>query len=149
MRYRPERAVMPVVSVSMPQSLLDRLDEFIDDHGYSGRSEAVREGARGLLSGIDSDAEGPVVCVVAATFDHDTGAESTLSALRHRHSDLVSSNVHSHAGGDCLEVFVTEGETAVIESFLARVRAVEGVRSVEHSILPTDGPLPDRPERTR
>jgi len=138
---------MPVVSVSMPQSLLDRLDEFIDDHGYSGRSEAVREGARGLLSGIESDADDPIVCVVAATFDHETGAESTLSALRHRHGELVSSNVHSHAGGDCLEIFVTEGETPAIESFLARVQAVEGVRSVEHSVLPTDGAFSDHPER--
>lgn len=40
---------MPVVSISMPESLLDRLDEFIEDHGYSGRSEAMREGARGLF----------------------------------------------------------------------------------------------------
>ena len=33
---------MTVVSVSMPDSLLDRLDEFADEHGYTGRSEVVR-----------------------------------------------------------------------------------------------------------
>ncbi len=127
---------MPVVSVSMPQSLLDRLDEFIDDHGYSGRSEAMREGARGLLAEIEGDSAGdPVVCVVTVLFDHETGAESALSKLRHRHGDLVTSNVHSHAGGACLELFVTEGSREEISSFIARIRAVDGVTSVEHSLL--------------
>ena len=40
---------MTVVSVSMPDELLDRIDEFADGHGYTGRSEVVREAARNLL----------------------------------------------------------------------------------------------------
>ncbi len=133
---------MPVVSVSMPQSLIDRLDEFIEDHGYSGRSEAVREGARGLLSGIDDGyAEGPAICVVTVMFDHESGAESRLSRLRHRHDDLVTSNVHSHAGGGCLEIFVAEGVPNEIDSFIARVRAINGVTSVEYNLLSSDEPI--------
>ena len=130
---------MPVVSVSMPESLLERLDEFIDDHGYSGRSEAVRDGARGLLSEVDTDhVDGTAVCVVSAMFDHDSGAETALSALRHRHNDLVTSNVHSHAGDACLELFVAEGPVSEIGSFVARVRAVDGVAAVDHSLLSAD-----------
>ena len=34
---------MSVVSVSMPEELLERIDDFADDHGYTGRSEVVRE----------------------------------------------------------------------------------------------------------
>jgi len=135
---------MPVVSVSMPESLLDRLDEFIDDHGYSGRSEAVREGARGLLSEVDADGvDGTAVCVVSAMFDHDSGAEAALSSLRHRHDDLVTSNVHSHAGDACLELFVAEGSVSDIGSFVSRVRAVDGVTSVDHSLLPADEAIPN------
>ena len=133
---------MPVVSVSMPQSLIDRLDEFIDDHGYSGRSEAVREGARGLLAGIDDAYPAdPAVCVVVVMFDHDTGAESAISRLRHRHGDLVTSNVHCHARGACLELFVTEGSPDEIDSFVARTRAVNGVTSVEYNLLSADEPI--------
>ena len=40
---------MTVVSVSMPEELLERIDQFADDHGYTGQSELVREAARGLL----------------------------------------------------------------------------------------------------
>jgi CopG family nickel-responsive transcriptional regulator len=40
---------MSVVSISMPEALLECIDEFADEHGYSGRSEVVREGTRTLL----------------------------------------------------------------------------------------------------
>lgn len=128
---------MPVVSISMPESLLDRLDEFIEEHDYSGRSEAMREGARGLFREFD-DGELPteeVVCVVTVMFDHQSGAETRLSELRHRHEGLVTSNVHSHADDACLEVFVTEGSVEAIGPFVSRLRGVDGVTAIDHSIL--------------
>ena len=40
---------MTVVSVSMPEALLERIDEFATEHGYTGRSEVIREASRELL----------------------------------------------------------------------------------------------------
>lgn len=128
---------MPVISISMPESLLDRLDEFIEEHDYSGRSEAMREGARGLFREFE-DGELPnqeVVCVITVMFDHDSGAETRLSELRHQHEELVTSNVHSHADENCVEVFVTEGTVETIGPFVSRLRGVDGVAAIEHSIL--------------
>ena len=134
---------MPVISISMPDHLLDDLDTFIEEHGYSGRSEAVRNGARELLHEFDdTDLEGEVVCVITTTFDHDSGAEAELSTLRHTHTDLVTSNVHSHAGNTCLELFVIEGTVDVISSYVARLRTVDGVNTVEHSIVQSDEQAP-------
>lgn len=121
----------------MPESLLDRLDGFIEEHGYSGRSEAVREGARGLLREFEEEElDGQrVVCVISTMFDHGSGAEAALSELRHRHEGLVTSNVHSHASGSCVELFVTEGTLDEIGPFVSRLRAVDGVDSVDHTVL--------------
>ncbi len=131
---------MPVVSVSMPESLLQELDQFIDDHGYSGRSEAVREGTRGLLGEFDDveyeDQE--IICIITTMFDHHSGAEATLSELRHANHDLVTSNVHSHAGSACLELFVVEGRVEEISSYVSRLRAIDGVQTVEYSVLTAD-----------
>lgn len=135
---------MPVVSISMPEPLLDRLDEFIEKHGYSGRSEAMREGVRGLFREFDDGEhpDGDVVCVITVMFDHRSGAEGRLSELRHRHEDLVTSNVHSHADDNCLEVFVTEGSLEAIGPFVSRLRGIDGVSAIDHSILSAiDGPL--------
>ncbi len=131
---------MPVVSVSMPEGLLNDLDEFIEDHGYSGRSEAVREGARGLIEEFDgAEFDGEVACVIAARFDHDSSAEAALSELRHAHAELVTSSVHSHAGGACLELFVVEGSIDMISAYVSRIRTVDSVDTVEYSVLePTE-----------
>lgn len=131
---------MPVVSVSMPEPLLEELNEFIENHGYSGRSEAVREGTRRLLTEVTNEAagDGETACVVTAIFDHNSGAEGRLSTLRHDHESLVVSNVHSHACDACLELFVVEGVVDEIASFVARLRAVDGVNQVEHSFVSLD-----------
>ena len=132
---------MPVVSISMPESLLDRLDEFIEEHEYSGRSEAVRDGARELLTEVEErTGDRDEVCVVTAGFDHDARAEAELSELRHSHNDLVTANLHSHAGDACLELFVVEGPTHEIGSFVARLRTVDGVTTVEQSTIHDDRP---------
>ena len=130
---------MPVVSVSMPEPLLEDLDTFIVEHGYSGRSEAVRDGARELLYEFDaSDSDGPVGCVVTVTFDHGSDAETELSSLRHAHDELVTANVHSHVGGTCLEIFVVDGPIESINSYVTRLRTVDGVIAVEYSIVSPD-----------
>ncbi len=127
---------MPVVSISMPEQLLDDLDEFIETHGYSGRSEAVRDGARELLYEFDdTHADREVVCVVTAVFEHDSGAEANLSELRHGHEALVTSNIHSHAGEACLELFVIEGAMHAVSAYVTRLRTVDGVDTVEYSIF--------------
>jgi len=32
----------------MPEEVVDRIDQFAEDHGYSGRSEVLREASRNL-----------------------------------------------------------------------------------------------------
>lgn len=128
---------MTVISVSMPDALVTELDTFIEAHGYSGRSEAIREGIRGLLQEFDQQGldDQQVICVITTMFDHTSGAEAKLSELRHANQRLVTSNVHSHAGNTCLELFIVEGYVDDVGSYVASLRAVDGVTTVEHSIL--------------
>jgi len=134
---------MPVVSVSMPSSLVERIDEFVENHGYTGRSEAIREGARGLLEEFDDERKTnePLVCVVTTLFDHESGAEAEMSMVRHSHDDLVTTNVHSHAGEGCVELFVLEGSADDLGSFVARIRAIDGITAIEYSTLAPGTPV--------
>ncbi|MES3517163.1 MAG: CopG family ribbon-helix-helix protein [Natronomonas sp.] len=131
---------MAVVSISMPDSLLDELDAFIEDHGYSGRSEAVREGTRGLIAEFDEqEFDGQeVICVITTMFDHDPETQTALSELRHANEDLVTSNVHSHAGSNCLELFVVEATIDDISTYVSHLRGVDGVTTVEYSVVTGD-----------
>jgi len=144
---------MAVVSVSMPDELLQRIDEFADEHGYTGRSEVVREAARNLLGEFQDrrleDRE--LMGIVTVTFDYETtSVEERMMRLRHEHDALVASNVHSHVGDRyCMELFILEGNLEEISTFVGKVRATRDTLSVDYSVLPVDdiaGGVPEEGE---
>lgn len=133
---------MTVVSVSMPDALVELIDDFVDDHGYTGRSEVIREAARSLLAEFEEqELEGrTLMSVVTVLFNYENpSVEHEMTHLRHQHETLVTSNVHSHVGeGYCMELFILEGEIEDISGFVGKVRAIQETLSVDYSIVPVD-----------
>lgn len=133
---------MTVVSVSMPEELLDRIDEFADDHGYTGRSEVVREAARNLLGEFEDTRlqDRDLIGVITVLFNYETtDVEDRMMQLRHEHEGQVSANFHSHVGNAyCMELFVLEGQLEDISRFVGKVRATRDTLSVDYSVMPVD-----------
>ncbi|OVE83841.1 CopG family ribbon-helix-helix protein [Natronolimnobius baerhuensis] len=169
---------MPVVSVSMPAELLERLDAVADDHDYTARSEVVRESARTLLSEFDDDRleDRRLASTVTVLYEFaNQSVERRVTDIRHEHETAIISNDHSHVGtartrddgddaadpvtkatitdsqpGFCLDVFVLEGDLEEISQFVGQLRAVEGVDTVDYSLVPLDavGQLPETQRST-
>ncbi|KAB7518019.1 CopG family ribbon-helix-helix protein [Halosegnis rubeus] len=133
---------MTVVSVSMPESLLNRLDEFADEHGYTGRSEVVREASRNLLGEFEDKRleDRRLIGVITVLFNYETSAaEQRMMQLRHEHEGLVTSNVHNHVGDHyCMELFIVEGRLDEISTFVGKIRATKDTLSVDYSVIPVD-----------
>jgi len=138
---------MSVVSVSMPEELIERIDQFADDHQYTGRSEVLREASRNLLGEFEDKKleDRDLMGVVTVVFDYDTTTvEEKMMHLRHEYEDVVASNFHSHVGEHhCMELFVLEGSLEEISAFVGRIRATEDTLTIDYSVLPVDdfGPL--------
>ena len=138
---------MTVVSVSMPEELLERIDEFADEHGYTGRSEVIREASRNLLGEFEDrrleDRE--LMGVVTVLFNYETtSVEERMMRLRHDHEGIVAANFHSHVGDHhCMELFVLEGDLPAISAFVGKIRATRDTLTVDYSVIPVDefGPL--------
>ncbi|WP_114575581.1 nickel-responsive transcriptional regulator NikR [Saliphagus sp. LR7] len=133
---------MAVVSVSMPDGLLERIDQFAEDHGYTGRSEVVREAGRNLLGEFEDTRleDRELMGVVTVLFDYETtSVEERMMRLRHEHEALVASNFHTHVGDHhCMELFVLEGELEDISTFVGKIRATQDVLTVDYSVIPVD-----------
>jgi len=133
---------MTVVSVSMPDELLDRIDGFAEEHGYTGRSEVMREAARNLLGEFEDRKleDRDLMGVVTVLFNYETtNVEERMMGLRHDHEHLVASNVHSHVGnGYCMELFVLEGNLEDISAFVGKIRATQDTLTVDYSVIPVD-----------
>ncbi|MDR5655904.1 nickel-responsive transcriptional regulator NikR [Halodesulfurarchaeum sp. HSR-GB] len=139
---------MAVVSISMPDSLLEQLDAFAEEHGFTGRSEVLREASRTLMEEFDEKRleDRDLMAIVTVLFDYQTtDVEEALIDLRHEYEDLVASNLHSHVGeNNCMELFVLEGDLDEISEFVGRLRATKDTLLLDHSVVPVDD-LGDKP----
>lgn len=141
---------MTVVSVSMPDSLLERIDAFAEEHGYTGRSEVFREASRNLLGEFEDKKleDRELMGVVTVLFDYEnTTVEERMMHLRHEYETLVASNVHNHVGDHyCMELFILEGSLSDISTFVGKIRATKDTLSVDYSVIPVDrvGALPEQ-----
>nr|WP_251330263.1 CopG family ribbon-helix-helix protein [Haloplanus sp. HW8-1] len=122
----------------MPEALLERIDEFADEHGYSGRSEVVREGTRTLLEefqGRTIDGQ-KHMCTVSVVFEYcQPAVQQRLTGVRHEYDAIVSATTHAHVQDQyCMELYVLEGTTEALSDFVNTVRAVPDVRAVDYSL---------------
>lgn len=120
---------MPVISVSLPDTLLEQADTFLHARGYAGRSELVRAAMRDFLTRETSDEEtGLRSATLTLLYPH--GYERKIGEIRHEFTDIVRSMMHGHASDLCVEVFVLEGDAARIRRFADLLRAARDTRLV-------------------
>lgn len=116
---------MAVVSISLPDRLLERVDAFIDERGYAGRSELFRTAARDLLN-EEIEQTGDRSATLTVVYPDEVQDE--VGQVRHRFGDIVSSMMHGHTEHLCTEMFMLAGEGSRIREFLDALRGVREVR---------------------
>jgi CopG family nickel-responsive transcriptional regulator len=134
---------MPIVSSSMPERLRDGLDTFAEEHGYTGRSEVIREACQSLLDEYqETDYEGRrVLATVTAVFGYDESKiERRMMDIRHEFEASIRSNSHNCLEGNagCVETFVIEAAYDDTLRFIGTVRGADESISVEYTVVPVD-----------
>ena len=107
---------MPIVSVSLNQRILHRIDAIQEEMGFSGRSEAIRAAIRMLIA--DKKEKDDLTGVIDATLlvIHDEKSSQWVSNIRHGFQDLIKTQVHNHLENEkCLEIFVVNGDAERIK----------------------------------
>ncbi len=131
---------MAIVSISLADPLLKRVDSLVSDKGFSSRSEAVRDALRNYLSEYELNKfqEGWITATITAISEHESHeVDEKLTRVRHQHSRVVFSNMHLHLSDNyCLEIFITQGEAADILDFVSRIRAIQGIQQVRYTTNP-------------
>jgi CopG family nickel-responsive transcriptional regulator len=134
---------MPIVSSSMSERLRDDLDTFAEEHGYSGRSEVIREACQSLLDEYQEadDEDRRVLATVTAVFGYDEPEiERRMMDIRHQFEASIRSNSHNCLEGNagCVETFVIEAAYEDALRFIGTVRGVDESVSVEYTVVPVD-----------
>lgn len=125
-----------IVSLSLPDSLMKDLDTLIARRGYRGRSEAVRVALAQQLDRErrEDELSGTVNAIVVLGYQEK--AERALTEVRHGHNDLVQSMLHAHTvKGRCATVLLGAGPAEKVRRFIAELRGLRDVDSVEVTLL--------------
>lgn len=128
---------MAIISLSVPDSLIKKIDEKIAEKGYASRSEIARQALRLYLSEnikineIDGEAAATITVIYKENADRRKLTES-----QHLFSGVVSTFLHAHIQeGYCLEVIILKGQAFLIEKFLDALKRNEDIIQMKVSIL--------------
>ena len=121
------------IGVSLEGSLLKEFDRYVDEKGFSSRSEALRELIRRGLVDRRAETGGAVVGTITIVYRHDVGM--VTHRILHRQHDFLGSiraTAHTHLSEEtCLEVLIVEGDAAQVAELANRLRTVKGVLFAE------------------
>jgi CopG family nickel-responsive transcriptional regulator len=126
---------MTVISITIPNELLTRFDEFMKTRGYYSRSEAFRDAIRSLIaeSDVARVETGQVAATIMITCDYARrDVDLRMTEVRHEFDDVVVENVHRHIDDKyCLEIFIVQGENQRVLDLVGRVRGMRGIQQVK------------------
>ncbi len=123
---------MPVVSLSLPESMLKDMDELEESFGFTGRSELVRAAMRLMLdenrerSGLSGEVNGLLVVT------HDQEQEEPVTKLNHRFEDIIRTHVHSKTSSSiCVELFLVHGPARKVVEMSKAFQAEDKMKSTK------------------
>ncbi|MHA1580468.1 MAG: nickel-responsive transcriptional regulator NikR [Candidatus Freyarchaeota archaeon] len=125
---------MPIISLSISDSLLEKLDRIMEYKGYSSRSEALRDFIREIVveaewaRGISEE----TIAVIMVLYDKGLHREPVYS-LEHEYDDVIQTLMHMHLDeSNCLEVFVAKGVSKRILEIVRKINQIKGVKQVKY-----------------
>ena len=119
-------------TMSLEDNLAQQFDKFIQNKGYSNRSEAMRDLIRDTLEKEKLDTSNDGHCVASLSYiynHHESELASRVTSTHHHHHDLTLSTMHVHLDHDnCLETVILKGPVSDVQEFANTIKAVRGVR---------------------
>jgi CopG family transcriptional regulator, nickel-responsive regulator len=131
---------MQRITVTIDDDLLDTLDQLCERHGYTSRSEAIRDLVRHAQTHEHTE-HGHQSCVATLCYVYEHKIRELAKRLtneQHDHGDLSVATLHVHLNhDDCLEVAVLRGAVDDVRAFADMVTTQRGVRHGSLHILPS------------
>jgi CopG family transcriptional regulator, nickel-responsive regulator len=125
-----------IVSLSFPEEMVKEMDRAQQSQGFHGRSELVRAAIRLMLEDArEKDSlTGKVSALVVVT--HNQKDENPITALKHQFETIVKTHIHSKTSpGNCVELFLVEGEGPRVGSMLKAFQKEEKMKSVRFVVI--------------
>lgn len=126
---------MEIISLSLDEETLEKIDSIQEEASFNGRSELIRTAIENLHQEVEDNQslEGELNAVVVVRHPHKK--EQAIGKISHDFDDIVNTQLHSKLDGEnCLEVFHTNGKAEEVIGFYNELEGSKHTESV--NILP-------------
>lgn len=120
------------ISVSLPETLLQQLDEMVRERGFESRSQALSEMIAHQVTAHKKELGSEVMAgTITLLYDHSTPRlQKTLADLQHEHISEVISSLHVHLmHSQTMEVILVQGPAAALQLLADKMITNRGVIS--------------------
>jgi len=135
-------SILPVVSISIPVDLLERVEQLTKRGGYYSKSEVFRDAVRELLVQVELEKQPRTtesVAVLIVIGDHkDIHTVQMVNRIRHEYDDVVDESTHRHIGKLFIEYFTMAGQQNRIIQLTRRIRGIRGIVQVRLALSPLE-----------
>ncbi|MFW6132292.1 MAG: nickel-responsive transcriptional regulator NikR [Planctomycetota bacterium] len=125
-------------ALAIDRELLERFDAWMARHGYTNRSEAMRDLIRSALVEAEwADPAAEVVAAVSIIYDHAAhDLAQALTERQHAAHHAVLCSQHVHLDHDhCLEVILLQGTAGQLRELAEAIIAARGVKAGKLTLL--------------
>ena len=128
---------MSVVSLSIPRSLLEKVDQYVKEQGFVNRSEIIRQALRAYMSEgrSISELQGRITAIITIVYQREA-KRNQIADVQHNFGPVVQTFLHTHIQeGYCVEIIVARGEAPVINALVQALKANEQITEAKVTIL--------------
>jgi CopG family nickel-responsive transcriptional regulator len=117
-------------SISIESDLLRRFLKLAKKHGWSNRSEALRNLMREALVREEWASDAEIVGTITIVYDHHKRElTDRLTSIQHDHHHAVLAATHIHLDHDnCLEMIAVKGPASEVQKIADQLLCTRGVK---------------------
>ena len=128
---------MEIISLSLPEKLLNELDDILGKKHSATRSEVIRQAVRNYISEYNKldNMKGNVIATITVLYEK-TEKNEELFRIQHEFGDMITAYLHSHfTEANCLEVLVVKGSSQRLKNLIDALKANKPVRQIKFSVM--------------
>jgi CopG family transcriptional regulator, nickel-responsive regulator len=117
------------LSLSLEESLYNKLDKIVNGSGYNNRSEFIRDMIRERLVSDEWESDKDVVGTITLIYDHGKrNLNMKLNQLQHSTHHIVLASTHVHLTENlCAEMIMLKGKADEVKQMADNLRRQLGV----------------------
>jgi CopG family nickel-responsive transcriptional regulator len=128
---------MSIVSLSIPNSLLEKVDQYVKEQGFANRSEIIRQALRAYMSESRKldELQGRITAIITIVYLREA-KRNQITDVQHNFGPAVLTFLHTHIQeGYCVEIIVARGDAQVIKALIQALKANEQISEAKVTIL--------------